>query len=445
MKWLFLHRKLYFNELVLDELAALGGYNQCVHLRKVTTMIKNSSDILLSGLTIHGETEILSDGHVLITDGKISEIFSQPADKPSALPAEHLVFPANYHLIPGMIDMHIHGSNGADVMDATPAALDTIRAALLQTGTTGFLATTMTAAVADIEAALKNINDYQQQTTRMAGAEILGIHLEGPFISPAQAGAHVKEFILAPDIDLFEHWQALSGQRIKLVTVAPEQPGAIKFIRHLVQNNVIAAIGHSNASFAMTQTAIDTGATQATHLFNAMSGFHHRHPGCAGALLLDKRIIAELIADGFHLDQAALALALTMKGTQGLVLVTDAMRAQCMSDGSFELGRQQVTVKDQQVRLADGTLAGSVLTMNQALKNMLQFTDKSLHELLPLVCHNPTKALRLFAEQGSITKNKIANLVVLDDELQVKMTFCQGRICFENRSIFPSHSKDVVE
>jgi len=279
-----------------------------------------------------------------------------------------------------------------------------------------------------------DINDYQQQSSHIAGAKILGVHLEGPFISPKQAGAHVKDFILSPDLGLFDHWQELSGQRVKLVTVAPEQPNAIKFIQHLVQKNVIASIGHSDASFAIAQAGIDAGATHATHLFNAMSGFHHRRPGCVGALLLDARVMAELVADGFHLDPAALELAVTTKGMQGLVLVTDAMRAQCLGEGCFELGQQEVRVKDQQVRLVDGTLAGSVLTMNQALKNMLKFTRHDLQELLPLVSANPAKALQLFAEKGSIANNKDADLVVLDGELQVVMTFCQGQICFNSNS-----------
>ncbi len=386
-------------------------------------------DILLSGLTIHTEHESLMGAHVYVSQGKISAIY-----RDEALPAidvRHLQFPAEYHLIPGMIDMHIHGTKGADVMDATAAALDTIRLTLAQTGVTGFLATTMTAGKSEIETALNNVREYHEQVDQPPGAEILGLHLEGPFVSAEQAGAHRKELFLSPDQALFERWQNCAGGGIKLVTIAPELPQALEFIQYLSQQQVIASIGHSNAQFAVAQAAIMAGATHATHLFNAMSGLHHRHPGCVGAILLDSRVIAEIVVDGVHLDPAVVKLAVQMKGIQGLVLVTDAMRAQCLGEGRFELGAQEVIVKDGQVRLADGTIAGSVLTMNQAVKNMLKFTHCTLAELLHLTCINPAKSLQLFANKGSIAVNKDADLVVLDADLEVVMTFCRGRLCYD--------------
>ena len=386
------------------------------------------NDILISGLTVHAENSNVENGSVWIAGEKIREVF---VDTKQDIRAQHLEFPAGYHLIPGRIDLHVHGAGGADVMDATPEALNQIRSTLAAEGVTGFLATTLTATPAEIENTLVNLARYQRQNSPTLGAEILGAHLEGPFISPLHIGAHRAELILPPDAKLFDHWQTCASGLVKLVTLAPELPRGIEFIHHLTERGVIASIGHTDANFAVTEVAIAAGARHATHLFNAMRSFHHRDPGCAGAILLDKRVIAELIVDGHHLHPATINLALQMKGIPGLVLVTDGMRAKCCHhEGEFELGGQRVTIKEGAVRLSNGALAGSVLTMTQAVKNMLLFTGCTLSDLIVLTSKNPALVLNIFNQCGSITAGKNADLVVLNENYDVVLTIVRGRIAY---------------
>jgi N-acetylglucosamine-6-phosphate deacetylase len=391
------------------------------------------TDLLISGLTVHAAQGAMPTASVSIQNRIIGEIFPDAAPRFSG---RRLEFPASYHLVPGRIDMHIHGAHGADVMDATPAALDQIRQSLAAEGVTGFLATTVTESVEKINFALQNIDDYQKNISKaVAGAEILGIHLEGPFISPRHAGAHRVELILAPDPNLFDRWQAYAGGRIKSVTVAPELTGGIEFIQHLHRHGVIAAIGHTDADFDITGQAVIAGARHATHLFNAMRGFHHREPGCVGAILLNPYVLAELIADGHHCHPAALDLAFRLKSRDGLVLVTDAMRAKCCgSTGPFDLGGQSVMVQEGAARLKNGVLAGSVLTMTQAVKNMLRFTAATLDDLIYLTSINPARALGIDEKKGTISPGKDADLAVLDHNLEVVLTVSNGRIIFQREN-----------
>ncbi len=394
-------------------------------------MKTQSAEIFIDGLTVHTDQESLPNSSVWISNHKIKAIsapfskFTQKQDR------QVLHFPSNYHLIPGRIDLHIHGAGGADFMDATPEALNKICTALVSEGTTSFLATTVTESATKIENALKNLYQYQQQESSKLGVEILGVHLEGPFISPKQIGAHQAKMILLPNLSLFDSWQTCSGNQIRLVTLAPEQPGAISLINHLIQRGVIAAIGHTDADFSTTELAINAGAHHATHLFNAMRGFHHRDPGCLGALLLDSRVTAELIVDGYHLHPAALHLALQTKGLSKIILVTDGMRAKCCAEeGEFELGGQSVIVKNGAARLSNGTLAGSILTMSKAVKNLLQLTQCSLQDSIILTSVNPAKALNIFDHKGSIAVGKDADLVVLNEEHDVVLTICRGNILY---------------
>ncbi len=388
------------------------------------------ADFIISGLMVHTEESILTNARVKIQASKFAEISASK----KISDGNNFIFPANYQLIPGRIDIHIHGAAGADVMDSTSQALDRIRQSLAQEGVTGFLATTLSESPQRIEAALDNIGEYQQKLASMAlGARILGVHLEGPFISPLHKGAHRQEFLLEPDKGLFDHWQSCAKGWIKLVTLAPELANGMEFIQHLRQHNVLASIGHSDADFRTTQQAIAAGATQATHLFNAMRCFHHREPGCVGAILLNDKVSAELIVDGHHCHDAAVLTALKLKGKDKLILVTDAMRGKCCQTENeiFDLGGQIVKVSQGAARLDNGVLAGSVLTMQQAVINMMQKTSVSLREIINMTSFNPAKILGIQQQTGSIASGKDADFVILDENLAVVMTVAQGNIIYK--------------
>lgn len=384
----------------------------------------------MSKRTIYSGMQVLLNqawqvGHaVIVEDGVITAIVTQQ-DINDYLPAEQIEYAQDYYLVPGFIDCHIHGAGGSDVMDASVDALTTISTCLAKEGVTSFLATTMTAASDDITAALSVISEVKMQ---QQGAEILGVHLEGPFISKEKMGAQLGDNVCEPDIKLFHQWQEASGNNIKLVTLAPEVNDADAFIQEVTQQGVIASMGHSNATYEQANRAVKHGCTHATHLFNAMRGLHHREPGVVGAALLADTVTAELIADGEHLHPAIYPLALRMKGRENIVLVTDAIRAKCMPDGAYDLGGQEVAVTNSKVTLVDGTLAGSVLTMPQAIKNMMQFTGCSLADAVAMASYNPAHQLKVNDRKGTIEVGKDADLVVLDAELNVQLTVCRGDV-----------------
>ncbi len=378
--------------------------------------------VIISGPKIYAEAGVIENAALVINDDKIHAIDTEKKFKADKI----FEFPANYHLLPGFIDVHIHGANGSDVMDGTLDALENISKTLAREGTTSFLATTMTATPEKIDEVLENISNYKQ----VDGAKMLGVHLEGPFLSPQKIGAQSREKIVAPNIDHVKRWQQKSGNLIKLVTLAPELPNSDAVIHYLTSQQIVVAIGHSDATYAETLSAIEHGCTHVTHLFNAMRGIHQREPGTVTAALLSEKVTAELIVDGEHLHPAIVLLALKIKGTEKIILVTDAMRAKCLSDGIYDLGGQEVSVKNSIATLSNGTLAGSTLTMFAAIKNMLQFTDCSMTDIVKFTAENPAKMLNIFQRTGSIAKNKDADLVVLDDQLNVVLTISHGKIIF---------------
>jgi N-acetylglucosamine-6-phosphate deacetylase len=257
---------------------------------------------------------------------------------------------------------------------------------------------------------------------KTVGAEILGINLEGPFLSSAKPGCQKIDYFIAPDINLFKHWQKLTNNLIKIVTVAPELPNSLPFIEFLRRKGIIAACGHSNATYEEAIAAIKAGCTECTHLFNAMQNVHHRDPSIVTACLLSDQVMAEIIADGVHMHPAMLQLAFKLKGADRIVLISDAIRAKYLSDGMYEFGGQQVMVKNNAAKLSDGTLAGSLLKMDTALRNMIKFTGCSLLDAIKMTSVNPAKQLNIFDHKGSIAVGKDADLVVLDESFKVRHT-----------------------
>ena len=288
----------------------------------------------------------------------------------------------------------------------------------------------MTEDSANITKALQAIKSFKKNGNPAGETELLGVHLEGPFISPAKAGAQPLQHIIDPQLDLLSEWNTLSGNAIKLVTLAPEQPGADEVIDCLRKSNIVCSLGHTNASYHQAAEAIKQGVSHATHLFNQMTGLHHRDVGAAGAALLHDQVYIEMIADGIHLSSEMIKLALRVKGVDKTILITDAMRAKGMADGQYDLGGQEVTVTGNEARLKDGTLAGSILKMNDAIKNVCQFTDCTLQQAIQMASVNPAKQLSIFDRKGSIAVGKDADLVIMNPNLDVSTTICRGIIAY---------------
>ena len=326
------------------------------------------------------------------------------------------------YVSPGFIDLHIHGSGGADAMDATPEALETISSTLLQTGTTSFLATTMTMSTEAIRNALHNIQKHKEN---VSGAGILGIHLEGPFINADKNGAQDKKYVQKPNMELIKNYIS----EIKMITIAPEVEGAEDFVKDLTKEHpyIILSIGHSDASYEKSKESFSWGVSHATHLFNAMNMYHHREPGIIGAVF-DSDVTCDIIADLVHTHPSALELAHKVKGDR-LILITDAMRAGCMKCGSYDLGGQTVTVHNGKAVLANGTLAGSVLKLNEALLNMTKHTSMTKIEAVNSVTKIPARILGL--KKGQLKEDYDADIVVFDEDFSIISTIVAGEIKYK--------------
>lgn len=331
----------------------------------------------------------------------------------------------NQILAPGFIDEHIHGAGGSDAMDGTIKDLEIISNALVKEGTTAFLATTMTQSVENIDNALRNVKEYIG-LNKKNGAKVLGVHLEGPYISPSFIGAQPLEYVQSPSIESFKHYNGVSGNNIKLVSLAPEVDGALDLIKYLSSINVVSSLGHTNSTYNDCLSAVNAGATCVTHTYNAQKPLHHRDIGTVGSAFLFDELNAEAICDGIHLSAPAIKLLHKNKPNTKFTLITDAMRAKGLADGVSELGGQVVIVKNGEARLENGTLAGSVLLMNKAVKNVMNFLDIPLVEAIKYATINPAINLSVDKMYGSIECGKYANFVVIDSDVNVYATYREG-------------------
>jgi len=356
----------------------------------------------------------ITEGKTLLFDNKIVTI----ADEID-LEGIEVIDAAGAYVSAGFIDLHIHGSGGADVMDATQDALEILSTTVLQTGTTSFLATTMTMSDKAIDKALQNI---QHNASMVTGAKILGVHLEGPFINPSRHGAQDKAYVQVPDLSLIENYM----QEVKMITLAPEVKGAEEFVKLLTKEypHIILSIGHSDASYEEAHKGFSWGISHATHLFNAMTPYHHREPGIVGAVF-DSEVTCDIIADLVHTHPSVLELVHRMK-KEKLILITDAMRAGCMKFGTYELGGRRVEVDEGKAVLEDGTLAGSVLKMNEALLNMSLHTSMGLVEIVNSVTKIPAQKLGL--QKGELREGYDADLVIFDENFSIISTIVSGEI-----------------
>jgi N-acetylglucosamine-6-phosphate deacetylase len=337
-------------------------------------------------------------------------------------------------MAPGYVDLHIHGSAGYDVMDDTVAALPAIEQLLARHGVTSYFPTTVTAPMDTTLHALERLANAIEKRERNHGdgmirALPLGIHLEGPFISHARRGVHPQENLLAPTMPLFEQfWQAACG-RIRMMTIAPELEDATEVIAEAARRGVCVSLGHSDADFAAAERGIAAGARHATHTFNAMRPLDHRSPGILGAVLTDPRVSADIIADGVHLDPAIVKLFADAKGATQTVLITDAISATGMPEGRYRLGSFEVDVRDGKC-MVDGKLAGSVLTMDRAVRNLARFAEWDLSQAVAAASQNPARVARI-ANKGVLAVGADADFVVLNSEGEVLRTFVGGVECSE--------------
>lgn len=359
--------------------------------------------------------------HLILFDEKILQI--KPEKELNLENIECIDAKGNY-LASGLIDLHIHGCSGFDTMDANEKSLQEISYSVAKSGVTSFLPTTMTMSKEKILDSLKNIENLMGK--KLKGAKILGAHMEGPFISKTFKGAQSEEFIIKPDFEFVKDYLDV----IKLITFAPEEDEDFKFTREIVKHkNIILSMGHTNATFEKAIEAIEEGVNYATHTFNAMSGLHHRNPGVVGAIF-SKDIYCELIADKIHVHKGFFQGFIDINKKDKVILVTDCMMAGDMPKGEYSLGGQKVIVDQNSARLEDNTLAGSILRLNNGLKNIKENTNLEIFDIINLASLNQATALGMQDKFGSIEIGKYADLIIIDEEFDVKMTFVDGNLIF---------------
>ena len=384
-------------------------------------MITITGDIVTADGVLEGGALTLDDA------GDIAEVGARRSSPPRSgdIDASGLV------ILPGFVDMHVHGGGGADFMQGTVEAARQVARTHARFGTTSLLATTLTASRADTDRAIRAAREVQDVGSGEGEARVLGIHLEGPYICAAKRGAQPLAFVRPPDADELAHWIALSGQTVRQITLAPELPGAEAVIRAARASGVIVSLGHTDATAADVLAAIEWGARQATHTFNAMRGLHHREPGTVGTVLARPEIVCEIIADGVHLDPLIVKLIVAAKGASGAVLITDAIEGAAMPDGEYALGGQPLFVRDGTAAFADGTLAGSVLTMDRAFANLRRFAGTSLPDAARLSSGTAARQLGMDGRIGEIAPGKTGDLVILDPETAaVAWTLVGGRVAW---------------
>jgi N-acetylglucosamine-6-phosphate deacetylase len=373
-------------------------------------------------LTVNG---VVDYPLVSVEDGRVSRIESLSAGDLERVPATYRFPEAT--LVPAYVDIHIHGCAGHDVMEGTPEALRAIGAYLASRGVGAYFPTTVTSPRDETMRSLAGLATEIGRETAYQGATPLGIHLEGPFLSHLKRGVHTDALLEAPSIELFDRfWQAAEG-KICLMTIAPELPGAADLIAHATALGVRCSMGHSDAMVCEAELGYVAGARSATHTFNAMRAIDHREPGLA-AYVLDKRsLFAEIICDGIHVDPLIVRLFFRAKDKDRIVLVTDGMSATGMPDGVYMLGDMEVEVRDGRCT-SDGTLAGSVLTLDRGVQNLMKFTGATVNVAAAAASHNPSKLMGVDDDWGSLDVGRAAHITVLSPSAEVIETFLAGRV-----------------
>lgn len=373
---------------------------------------------------LYPQRVFVSDGikenhYVVVNDGKVEAVTD-------TLPTDcEILSLEGKTLLPGFIDIHIHGRAGSDVMDATPEALQTISDALLQTGVVAWVGTTVTAPWSSIVYSLDAIKTWLEQS-QQCGAELLGSFLEGPYFTEAHRGSHPTAYLKSPTIQELEELYQVADHSLLRVAIAPEADGAMEAIQWLQSKNIKTSVAHTDSTFEQVTQAHQLGADCGVHLFNGMRGLHHREPGCTGAILYHD-MLAELIADGVHVHPVMMQLAYRMKGYQNIALITDCMRAGGLDDGDYQLGAQTITVTNGEARTKCGSLAGSTCSLDQALRNMTQLSGVPEWEAVQMATSVPAKYLEIDQRLGSIASGMDASFTVVNQDFEVQNTMMKGK------------------
>lgn len=372
-------------------------------------------------------SEEIPDAVIVVQGSKISAVGQRGrVDLPRNV---REVRAANRTVVPGFVDVHIHGAGGHDVMEGTREALEIISATVAAHGTTSLVATTVTASEKETCTSVAGIAHFilntSQYATRELSAEILGIHFEGPFISPTRRGVHPAKWIVRPSPEIFAELLREARGTAQILTLAPEVPGALDLVSTARQAGLVVSLGHTDATFEQAQAAIEAGASHAAHVFNAMRPFSHRGTGVIGAVLTSPKVSAELIADGVHVDDAAMRMLVELKTPERTILVSDGISATGMPDGKYQLGMFEVKVSGGVARNTEGKLAGSTLTLDRALRNIVAL-GVPLASALPMVTANPARQIGLGARKGVLAPGADADLVFLDEKLEVAGVMTRG-------------------
>jgi len=383
----------------------------------------------LTAKTLLTPEERIEQPLVLLDGAHIVEVTSR-VERSVPVNSRHIDFP-DATLAPGFLDIHIHGGAGHDVMERGDDAFPIMQRFLAQHGVTGYLPTTVTAPMNQILETLERIAKQIDHTGRAENsqqlqAQPLGIHIEGPFLSHERRGVHPPEFLQKPTVPLLNRLWEASGGHIKLMTIAPELEGAMEVIGEAVRLGICVSLGHSDAHIGSARSAHSAGARHATHTFNAMRPLNHRDPGILGFVLSEREMTADIIVDGIHVDPEVVDIFFRTKGSDRAVLITDALSAAGMPDGQYRLGSFEFEVRDGRCT-AHGTLAGSVLTMDRAVRNVMQFAHIDLQNALRGATSNPAAVIGLANQRGALTPGSIADIVVLDDQQQVVQTIVRGQ------------------